>query len=57
VTEDVLGFVRRMRPVPASIDEACRRVDETYGVRISRQAMADVFRLLDRGQAGERNPA
>jgi len=57
VTEDVLGFVRRMRPIPASIDEACRRVDETYGVRISRQAMADVFRLLDRGQAGERNPA
>jgi len=46
VVEDVLGFVRRMQPPPAGIEEAITRVMQDYGIRVHKQTMQDVFRLL-----------
>lgn len=46
VVEDVLGFVRRMHPPPVGIEEAITRLMQDYGIRIRKQTMQDVFRLL-----------
>jgi hypoxanthine phosphoribosyltransferase len=52
ITEDMLGLVKKMRPMPANIDEAIMRVAREHGVRISKQVMQDVFRLLTSSKAG-----
>jgi hypoxanthine phosphoribosyltransferase len=46
IVEDVLGFVKKMQPPPASIEEAIERVAQDYSINISKQVMGDVFRLL-----------
>jgi hypoxanthine phosphoribosyltransferase len=46
IVEDVLGFVRKLQPPPSSIDEAIERIAEDYRIKISKQVMEDVFRLL-----------
>jgi len=52
ITEDILGLVRKMRPLPANIDEAITRVAKMHGVRVSKQVMRDVFRLLTSSKDG-----
>lgn len=46
VTEDVLGFIKKIQPQPSTIEQAIKRVNEDYRVKISKQVMEDVFRLL-----------
>lgn len=46
VIEDVLGFVKKMQPQPATIEQAIERTAQDYGIKISKQVMEDVFRLL-----------
>lgn len=45
VTEDVLGFIKRMHPPPATVDEAVARMQADYGVSIPAEVMNGVFRL------------
>ena len=46
ITEDILGLVRKMRPTPAGIDDAIKRISQDYSLRISKKVMQDVYRLL-----------
>jgi len=46
ITEDVLGLVRKMQPIPANIDDAILRMNQDYGLHISKKVMADVYRLI-----------
>jgi len=46
VTEDVLGLVKKMQPAPVSMEDAILRLGSDYQLRISKQVMEDVFRLL-----------
>jgi len=46
VIEDTLGFVKQLQPRPATIEQAMDAVAKAHGVKISRPAMEDVFRLL-----------
>ena len=46
VVEDVLGFVKKMQPRPATIELAIQRTTQDYGIKVSKQVMEDVFRLL-----------
>lgn len=46
ITEDMLGLVRKMRPVPVSVDDAILRLAQDYRLRVPKQVMQDVFRLL-----------
>lgn len=46
ITEDVLALVKKMRPVPATINEAIEYLAHHHGMRISRTVMRDVYRLL-----------
>lgn len=46
ITEDILGLVKKMQPVPASIEDAIRCMERDYQLRISKLVMQDVFRLL-----------
>ncbi|MBI1422396.1 MAG: phosphoribosyltransferase [Gammaproteobacteria bacterium] len=54
ITEDVLGLVRKMQPVPTEVEEAVRRLAQDHGLRISKKVMEDVFRLLARKPSGLR---
>lgn len=45
VIEDLTGFLRKMDPRPATVDDAARRLDEAYGVRVPDRTLEDVFRL------------
>lgn len=46
IVEDVLGFVKKMQPQPSTIEQAIERTAQDYGIKISKQVMQDVFRLL-----------
>ena len=46
IVEDVLGFVKKMQPQPSTIEQAIERTAQDYGIKISKQVMEDVFRLL-----------
>ncbi len=46
ITEDMLGLVRKMRPAPVTVEDALLRLAQDYQLRISKQVMQDVFRLL-----------
>ena len=46
IVEDVLGFVKKMQPQPSTIEQAIERTVQDYGIKISKQVMQDVFRLL-----------
>jgi len=46
VVEDVLGFVKKMQPRPATIELAIQLTTQDYGIKVSKQVMEDVFRLL-----------
>ena len=46
ITEDILGLVRKMQPIPASIDAAIDGIRHDYGLHISQKVMEDVYRLL-----------
>lgn len=46
ITEDMLGLVRKMRPVPVSVDDAILHLAQDYRLRVPKQVMQDVFRLL-----------
>ena len=46
IVEDVLGFVKKMQPQPSTTEEAIERVVADYGIKVSKQVMEDVFRLL-----------
>lgn len=46
IIEDVLGFVSRLQPVPDDIEGAIKSIKQSYGLKITRQVMEDVFRLL-----------
>lgn len=46
IVEDVLGFVKKMQPQPATVEQAIERVATDYNIKISKQVMEDVFRLL-----------
>lgn len=46
IVEDVLGFVEKMQPLPATIEEAIELTAMNYGVKIPKQVMQDVYRLL-----------
>ena len=46
VIEDVLGFVKKLTPQPESPEQAVFLIENKYGIRVSRQTMEDVFRLL-----------
>ncbi|MEJ2441041.1 MAG: phosphoribosyltransferase [Gammaproteobacteria bacterium] len=46
ITEDILGLVRKMQPIPACIDAAIDRMHQDYGLHISKKVMEDVYRLL-----------
>lgn len=46
IVEDVLGFVKKMQPQPSTIEQAIERTAQDYGIKVSKQVMQDVFRLL-----------
>lgn len=46
VVEDVLGFVRRMQPLPVDADEAGVKLAKAYGIRAGKRVLEDVMRLL-----------
>lgn len=46
IVEDVLGFVKKMQPQPATIEQAIERTTQDCGIKVSKQVMQDVFRLL-----------
>jgi len=46
IVEDVLGFVKKMQPQPSTIEQAIERIAQDYGIKVSKQVMQDVFRLL-----------
>lgn len=46
ITEDVLGFVKKMQPQPSTIEQAIECLEQDYKIKISKQVMHDVFRLL-----------
>ena len=46
IVEDVMGFVKKMQPRPANVEEAIKRVSHEYKLRVSTKVMEDVFRLL-----------
>lgn len=46
IVEDVLGFVKKMQPQPSTIEQAIERTVQDYGIKVSKQVMQDVFRLL-----------
>ena len=46
IVEDVLGFVKKMQPQPSTIEQAIERTAQNYGIKVSKQVMQDVFRLL-----------
>jgi len=46
ITEDMLNLVRRMHPVPASVDDAILQLARDYKLRVPEQVMQDVYRLL-----------
>jgi hypoxanthine phosphoribosyltransferase len=46
IVEDVLGFVKKMQPQPTTVEQAIERTAEDYGIKVSKQVMQDVFRLL-----------
>jgi len=46
VVEDVLGFVKKMDPPPTSVEQASEHLAREYGLKISRDVLEDVFRLL-----------
>lgn len=47
LVEDLSGFVRRMQPSPATIEEAAVRLQQEYRITVSRQVLDDVFALLE----------
>ena len=46
VIEDILGFVKKMEPQPSTLEQAIERTEQDYGIKVSKQVMEDVFRLL-----------
>ena len=46
IVEDVLGFVKKMQPQPSTIEQAIEHTAQDYGIKVSKQVMQDVFRLL-----------
>jgi hypoxanthine phosphoribosyltransferase len=46
ITEDILGLIRKLQPIPATIEEAIAYIAREHGVRISKKQMGDVYRLL-----------
>ena len=46
ITEDILGFIKKIQPQPSTIDEAIEYIQKNYNIKISKQVMNDVFRLL-----------
>jgi len=46
VVEDLSGFIRRMHPRPATLEEAAVRLQQDYRIRVSRQILEDVFAQL-----------
>lgn len=43
VIEDLGGFLRRMSPVPTTIDEAAARLQQDYHIRVSRRILQDIL--------------
>lgn len=46
ITEDVLGFVKKMQPQPSTIEQAIECLEQDYKIKTSKQVMRDVFRLF-----------
>jgi hypoxanthine phosphoribosyltransferase len=44
--EDIGGFIARMRPRPANVAAAARRLDREFGMRVPRAQVADALRLM-----------
>ena len=47
VYEDVSGFLQRMDPPPASLDDARQRLEERFNINISRQRLHAIYASLD----------
>lgn len=47
IAEDVGGFIRAMRPRPASLAEAARRLSATHGVRLPEAVLRDVMAMCE----------
>ncbi len=46
VVEDLGGFIRRMEPMPTSIEEAALRLQQDYRIKVSRLILEDIFAQL-----------
>lgn len=46
VVEDLGGFIRRMQPVPATLEEAAVRLQQDYRIKVSRRTLEDIFAQL-----------
>lgn len=46
VIEDTLGFINKLTPPPESPEQAISDIENKYGIKLARQTMEDVFRLL-----------
>ena len=53
--EDVTSFVRALKPVPLSDDDAWRRLREEHGIRVPRQTVRDVLDFMPASQPQEAN--
>ena len=51
VMEDLIGFVEKMEERPKSPEELGKRLEKDYKIRISRQVLEDVLRLIDNRQS------
>lgn len=46
VTEDVFEFIKKIQPKPSTIEKAIECLEQDYKIKVSKQVMHDVFRLL-----------
>ena len=48
VIEDVTGFIKNMKDMPVSPQQAMRRLETDYGIKITLATLEDIYTLLDR---------
>ena len=46
VTEDLQGFIKKMQPLPDSVEEALERLSQQYNLNVSEKLIKDVYRNM-----------
>jgi len=48
VTEDVSGFLKRLMPVPESLEDARKLLAERFNIKLSRQRLGEIYASMER---------